>query len=137
VRVLFDHNLPHKLRARIVGAGTHEVVTASYMGWSELKNGELLQTAEEDGIDVFVTGDKSLVNEQNLSGRHMAVVALSANNWPIVRNHIPQILTAIEAAAPGSFRVVACGTFSRKRSAGSHHAPRDLKCETPAPSPKE
>jgi len=39
------------------------------MGWSELKNGELLRMAEENGIEVFDTGDKSLVDEQNLTGR--------------------------------------------------------------------
>jgi hypothetical protein len=86
------------------------------MGWGELKNGELLRAAEESGIDVFVTGDQSLVYEQNLGGRRLAILALSANNWPIVKNHVPQILAAIDGALPGSFRVVSCGTFSRKKT---------------------
>lgn len=69
MRVLFDHNLPHKLRTNLGTLSEHEFVTASYMGWGDLKNGELLQTAEESGIEVFVTGDRSLLYEQNLSGR--------------------------------------------------------------------
>jgi hypothetical protein len=82
----------------------------------ELKNGELLGMAEGSGIDVFITGDRSLVYEQNLTGRRLAIVALSANNWPIVKNYVPQILAAIDSAVPGSFQAVDCGTFSRKRT---------------------
>ena len=94
----------------------HEIVTASYMGWGELENGELLRIAEENGLEVFVTGDQSLVYEQNLTGRRLAIVALSTNNWPIVKNHVTQILAAIDGAVPGSFQAVECGTFSRKRT---------------------
>jgi len=118
VRVLFDHNLPHKLRTGLVTLGKHEIVTASYMGWSDLKNGELLRIAEESGIEVLVTGDQSILHEQNLTGRRLAIVSLSANNWPIVRNYLLQILAAIDSAVPGSFQLVECGTFSRKKSPG-------------------
>ena len=68
MRVLFDHNLPHKLRTSLGKLSKHEIITASYMGWGDLKNGELLRTAEETGIEVFVTGDRSLRHEQNLTG---------------------------------------------------------------------
>jgi hypothetical protein len=115
VKVLFDHNLPHKLRAALIAATQHEIVTAAWMGWGGLKNGELLRAAEEQGIEVFVTGDRSLVYEQNLTGRRLAIVALSANNWPIVRNRIDQIAAALERAAPGSYQAVDCGEFSRKQ----------------------
>jgi predicted nuclease of predicted toxin-antitoxin system len=117
VRVLVDHNLPHKLRTSLGTLGKHEIVTASYMGWGELKNGELLRTAEENGIEVFLTGDQSLVDEQNLTGRRLAILALSANNWPIVKNHVPRILAAIDSALPGSFQAVDCGRFSRRKIA--------------------
>jgi len=50
-----------------------------------LKNGELLQAAEAQGFDVFLTGDQTLAHEQNLSGRRLAVVALSAIQLPIIR----------------------------------------------------
>ncbi len=30
------------------------------MGWASLKNGELLRTAEESGVEVFRTGDGTL-----------------------------------------------------------------------------
>jgi hypothetical protein len=115
VRVLFDHNLPHKLRTELGAFCQHEIVTASYMGWHKLRNGELLRAAEENGFDVFVTGDQALVHEQNLAGRRLAILALSANNWPIVKGYVAEILAAINSAATGSFRAVECGTFTRKR----------------------
>jgi hypothetical protein len=66
-------------------------------------------------MEVLVTGGQSLLNEQNLTRRRLAIVALSTNNWPIVKNYLPQILAAIDSAVPGSFQAVDCGTFSRKR----------------------
>jgi hypothetical protein len=67
VKVLFDHNLPHKLRISLTALSRHEIVTASYMEWGDLKNGELLRVAGENGFEVLVTGDQSLVYEQNLT----------------------------------------------------------------------
>lgn len=87
------------------------------MGWAELRNGELIRTAEEHGLDVFATRDKSLVDEPNLAAHRLAIVALSANNWPIIRNYVPRILSAIDSAVPGSFQAVDCGRFSRHRPA--------------------
>ena len=50
MKVLLDENLAHRLRTNL---GAHEVFTVRYKGWAGLKNGELLRTAENDGIDVF------------------------------------------------------------------------------------
>jgi hypothetical protein len=115
VKVLRDENLDHALRHLL---GQHEVVTVAYMGWASLKNGELLRTAEENGVDVFLTGDGTLSYEQNLTGRRLAVVALSAIQLPIISKHLPKIIAAIDSAVPGSFQAVDCGTFSRKKLPG-------------------
>ncbi len=108
MKVLLDENLDHALRSLL---GQHEVVTAVYMGWAGLKNGELLTAAEAEGIEVLITGDQTLHYEQNLSGRSLAVVALSAIQLPIIRGSIPAIMAALERASPGSFEVVPCGGF--------------------------
>ena len=76
-----------------------------------------LQAAEANGFDVFLTGDQTLAHEQNLSGRRLAVVALSAIQLPIIRENLRKIIAAIDNAAPGSFQTVECGTFSRKKPA--------------------
>ena len=112
MKVLLDENLDHALRHLL---GPHEVMTVAYMGWASLKNGELLRTAEENGIEVFLTGDGTLHYEQNLSGRRLAVVTLSVIQLPILRKHLPEIIEAIHKAEPGSLRLVDCGSFSRKK----------------------
>jgi hypothetical protein len=112
VKVLLDENLAHRLRKNL---GAHEVFTVSYKSWAGLKNGELLRTAENDGIEVFLTGDQTLAYEQNLTGRTIAIVALSSVEWDILKHHLPLIVAAIDNALPASFQAVDCGTFTRKK----------------------
>lgn len=47
MKLLLDENLPHDLRAKLVG---HEVFTVAYMKWSGLENGELLSAAAGCGF---------------------------------------------------------------------------------------
>jgi hypothetical protein len=77
------------------------------MGWAELENGELLTAAEAAGFSVFVTCDKNLSYQQNLTGRKLALVVLSTNNWNIVKQYPQQVVQAIETAKQGSFQFVA------------------------------
>jgi hypothetical protein len=112
VKVLLDENLPHLLRNNL---GDHEVFTVRYKGWAGLKNGELLKTAEDDGFEVFITGDQTLSYEQNLTGRPVAIVVLSSIDWHILKQNLSPILTALDNASPGSFQEVECGAFSRKK----------------------
>ncbi len=120
MKVLLDENLDHALRKLL---GQHEVVTTAYMGWSGLKNGELLRVAEENGIEILVTGDQTINYELNLAGRRLAIVALSAIQLPIIRSNLPAIVAAIDDAVPGSFQVVECGTFSRRKPTGEYAFP--------------
>ncbi len=113
MKVLLDENLDHALRNLL---GQHEVVTVTYMGWAGLQNGELLQAAEDNGMDVLLTGDQTLHYEQSLAGKRLAVVALSAIQLPLIKESLPRIIAAIDGALPGSFQTVDCGTFSRKRT---------------------
>jgi len=112
VKVLLDENLDRRLRRNL---SDHDVFTASYMGWDGLKNGSLLRAAESDGFDVFLTGDQTLIQEQNLRGFRLALVILSTVEWRIIQDHLPPIVQALARATPDSIQVVDCGRFSRKR----------------------
>lgn len=109
-RVLLDENLPHDLRPYL---SQFDTFTASYAGLAGLKNGHLLDAAEEAAFDVLVTGDKTLQHEQNLAGRKLAIVSLSANSWPVIEPNVGRIVHAISGAMPGSFTRVDCGRFRR------------------------
>jgi predicted nuclease of predicted toxin-antitoxin system len=82
VKVLFDHNVPHKLRRFLP---SHEVSTADEMGWAELENGQLLQAAQQAAFAAMVTGDKNLSYQQNLQGRSLSLIVLSTNNWNVIK----------------------------------------------------
>ena len=113
MKVLLDENLDHRLRKHL---GSHDVFTVSYQGWGGLKNGKLLEVAESDGFELLITGDRTLSYEQNLTGRRLAILALSSIEWRIIKDHLPQIVAAVDSATAGSFQAVDCGTFSRKRN---------------------
>jgi predicted nuclease of predicted toxin-antitoxin system len=104
MKILLDESVPQKLRLLIEGG--HTVVTTWFQGWSGLKNGALLDAAEETGFDLFITADQELSFQQNLRGRKMALVVLSTNNWSSVKAHADRIMAAIGAATPGSYTEV-------------------------------
>ncbi len=101
MRVLFDHNVPRKLRNFLPD---HDVKTAVEMGWAALENGELLDAAEGN-FEVMVSCDKNLPYQQNLKGRELALVVLSTNYWQSLKK-ITGPVVAVNAAKPGSLRLV-------------------------------
>jgi len=112
--VLLDENLPHFLRLLIPG---HDVRTVAFQGWKGINNGALLKRAEEFGFEVIVTADQSILYQQNVSQRRIAIITLGSNDREDVSNRIRLIVAAINAAKPGTFVTV------------------DLNPENPAPPP--
>lgn len=100
MRVLFDQGTPAPLRNHLQD---HHVSTAYELGWSNLKNGELLQQAEKFGFEVLVTTDQYLRYQQNLSNRTIAIVVLSTTSWPRIRSFIHRIVDALENSKPNSY----------------------------------
>lgn len=103
MRVLFDQGTPAPLRNLL---NPHQVETAFERGWSTLSNGELLTVAEREGFEVFVTTDRNLGDQQNLSSGNIAIVVLSSTSWPRIRKAAAAIKQAIDAALPRSFKEV-------------------------------
>jgi hypothetical protein len=104
MRVLFDNGTPRGVAAALVG---HRVEEARSRGWDTLQNGELLDAAEAAGFDVFVTTDRNIRHQQNLTGRKIAVVVLGRGRWRLIRNRLGEIADAITTATPASFTEVA------------------------------
>ena len=100
MRILFDQGTPVAIRRFLIG---HSVRTTRQEGWATLTNGRLLRAAEEAGFEVFLTADKNLRYQQNLSGRKIAIVVLGNSPWPLVRQHITEIVAAVNTALPGSY----------------------------------
>jgi hypothetical protein len=85
----------------------HEVETAEGMGWALLENGDLLRAAEDSGFELMITCDQKISYQQNLKGRRLALVVLNTNNWNVLKKHTEPVVSAINAARPGSFQALA------------------------------
>jgi hypothetical protein len=68
----------------------HTVEEARSRGWDALGNGELLDFAEAAGFDVFVTTDRNISYQQNLTGRKIAIVVLDKARWKLIRRKLPE-----------------------------------------------
>ena len=101
MKIILDESAPQKLRLLI--DGQHVVVTTWFQGWSGLKNGALLAAAEEAGFDLFITADQEISYQQNLTGRRIALLVLSTNNWSVVKEQVDLVAAAIEAVTVGSY----------------------------------
>ena len=95
MRVLLDECVDWRLARDVVG---HDIRTARQMGWTAIKNGELLTLAAEH-FDVFVTADRNLSFQQNLGALSIAVIVLKAktNRLTDLRPLVPGLLSAWRA----------------------------------------
>jgi predicted nuclease of predicted toxin-antitoxin system len=93
VKILLDECVPFKLRYAL---GDHHVYTVKMMGWSGIKNGELITLADEQ-FDLFITIDKNLSYQQNLKRLRMAVVLISVPNNKVdtILKRAPELVALI------------------------------------------
>lgn len=100
MKVFVDECVDWRLSRDIAG---HEVKTARQMGWSEIKNGQLLALAQEL-FNVFVTVDRNLSFQQHLPAFSIAVIVMRARSnrlsdlQPLVSTLLAQIETAPRGA---------------------------------------
>lgn len=99
MRILLDECTPRVVKKRLPH---REIRTVQDMGWSGIKNGDLLAAAEGQ-FDVFITTDKNLRYQQNLTRRGFAILLLPTNQVPAVEVLIPAIEAALDNVQAGDF----------------------------------
>jgi hypothetical protein len=111
VRVLLDECLPRRLKRDLVG---HDVMTAPEMGWASKSNGELLALAAGE-FDVFLTVDRNLSYQQDVSAVDIAVLVLVArgNALDVLRPLVPLILDALANLKRGAVTLISAGGESQ------------------------
>ena len=109
MKILFDQATPVPIRPYLKG---HLVRTAAEQGWSTLRNGDLLTAAEAAGFEVFLTTDRNLGYQQNLTLRKIAIVVLSLQQGPKLRPHIQLVVDAVDGTKSASFIEVQIPTES-------------------------
>ena len=98
MRILLDECLPKKLKREIAG---HTVFTVQEKGWAGMKNGQLLRVAEDE-FDVWVTADRHVEYQQNLSRFDIAVIVLVAphNKLEALQPMMPQLHEVLQVIRP-------------------------------------
>ena len=103
MKILLDQGTPAPLRQYLQD---HSVDTAFEMGWSSLRNGDLLDRAEEAGFELLITTDQQLRHQQNLANRQMAVLALLSTSWPRIQARVDDIREEVSRLQPGDYEEV-------------------------------
>ena len=80
--------------------------TAAERGWSGLGNGDLIEEAEQEGYEVFITTDQNMRYQQNLTDKRLAIVVLLSTAWPYFQPHIEEIRTVLDEIRHGELREV-------------------------------
>jgi hypothetical protein len=99
VRVLLDECVDRRLAREISG---HQVQTVPRIGWAGKRNGELLSLAAAQ-FDVFVTVDRDLPKQHDLSQYDLAIVVLVArsNRLADLQPLVAKLLATLNTAKSG------------------------------------
>jgi len=99
MKIILDENLPRALKVYL---SAYEVTTVQEQGWSGVKNGELM--ARVDGVyDVFITSDKNLKYQQNLTERMIAIIELPTNRLKLLETITEKIVAEVESISLGMY----------------------------------
>jgi predicted nuclease of predicted toxin-antitoxin system len=104
MRILLDESIPRRLGTLLVG---HEATTVPKSGWAGIKNGKLLALAATK-FDVFLTADRNVEFQQNLSVLPIAILIVLAksNRMEDMRPLVPELLQALNHLPPKTLRKV-------------------------------
>ena len=104
MNALLDECVPARLGRLLTD---HSVTSVPRRGWAGIKNGELLKLAEKE-YDVFVTVDRKLSVQQDLTAFDIAVVLIrsQSNRLQDIRPLVPDILGAISRAPKRALTIV-------------------------------
>ena len=101
MRLLLDESVPARLRRHLP---SHSVRTVVEMGWSGVKNGDLLRLGAAS-FDVFITVDKNLPYQQSLATLPLAVIVLDAqsNDLPALLPLVPKLEATLSNVQPRTY----------------------------------
>ncbi|HEX2272238.1 MAG TPA: DUF5615 family PIN-like protein [Pyrinomonadaceae bacterium] len=99
MNILIDECLDWRLCRAI---SEHHCSSVRDVGWEGLTNGRLLEKAQAK-FDVFLTGDRNLSFQQNLTRFDIAVIVLESRSTRLIDTLplMPQVITSLETIQAG------------------------------------
>lgn len=104
MKLLLDESVNVRLRHCFP---EHDARTVDYMRWKGIGNGELLALARQE-FDVFITRDRQIPNQQNITAGDIPIIVLYArsNSMDDLEPLVPQVLEALPNMQHGEvFRI--------------------------------
>jgi hypothetical protein len=107
MRILLDECVPRRLRLKLPG---HDVRTVHEMGWSGIKNGELLKLLVSQGFEAFLTVDQNIAYQQNLTvvGVGLVILVAPTNRLADLVPLLPSVQLALDSIKPGDVVEISC-----------------------------
>ena len=96
--ILLDESVPRLIKNQL---SEFPITTVQEMGWTGMKNGKLLEAAEQR-FTIFITADKKLRYQQNLTGKQLSIIVLPTNQVPLVTSLLPRIRESITKIQPAT-----------------------------------
>lgn len=103
MRILVDENLPARFFSELLSE--FETHTVKDLGWSGIKNGELLKRVE-GAFDVFVTADKNIRYQQRLNDRSFAIAEIFTNRLPKLREWSQAIREGVQSISGNEYVII-------------------------------
>jgi predicted nuclease of predicted toxin-antitoxin system len=96
MKILLDECIDRRLAREFI---SYEIKTVPQMGWAGIKDRELLILAEVV-FDVFITADRNLSFQQNLSHFDLSLIVLQAqsNRLADLKPLVPKVLEILDIA---------------------------------------
>ena len=104
MKILLDECIDRRLAREFIG---YEIETVPQMGWAGIKDRELLVLAAAV-FDVFITADRNLSFQQNLSQFNLSLIVLQAqsNRLADLKPLVPKVLEILDIAPKGQATLV-------------------------------
>ena len=104
MKILLDECIDRRLAREF---GDYEIKTVPQMGWAGIKDRKLLILAASV-FDVFITADRNLSFQQNLSPFDLSLIVLQAksNRLADLKPLVPKILDVLDVAPKGQATLV-------------------------------
>lgn len=102
---MLDENIDVELANLLVD---HEVMHVNQLGWKSVTNGKLLQLAEENQFEAFITADKNMPYQQSMKGRPFPLVVLDIhpNNFENLAACVPELTKELGSYIPSQIYLI-------------------------------
>ncbi|MDX2046627.1 MAG: hypothetical protein SFU87_07555 [Chitinophagaceae bacterium] len=95
MKILLDENID--IRVKLLFPSAMEVFTVKDMGWTGIKNGELIRLLSQNNFDYWIVVDKNIPYQQNTSNISFIIIVLDVfrNTLKSIEAILPKVLEVL------------------------------------------